>query len=175
MDDNERQSTTLDEVERAVVQRVTTHVPLVPIEGAVGLALASSLSCASDVVDVMLPNAKVDPKDIALSSDELQAILTLAFGRPPKPVPLGFADVSSVMATALTSTLQDVSTSDAWARTQTRLGTCLALHMSSYEDALHHLIGAPSRSDDRKIEALHYEWSVTPISALLMAEVCLSL
>jgi|MDSV01.2.fsa_nt_gb hypothetical protein len=165
----------MNAVERTIQLRVSQQVPLAPPGGGIGIAIASSLSCGRDVLDVMLPNCKVDCEAIKISEDELQNILSLTLDRPPKPLPHRFAEVTELMAMALTATLQDPSAAAAWCKPQNRLGVCLALHTTNPMSIISHLIGSPSRSDERRLEHLHHTWSETPLSPLLLAETCLSL
>lgn len=165
----------MNPVERAIQLRVAQHVPLAPPSGGIGLAIAASLTCARDVIDCMLPNAKIDHDAIKLSNDEMDSLLSLALERAPKASPHGFAEATTLMANALTATLQDASAAAAWSRTQTRFGVCLALHTNDPTVLISHLIGTPSRSDERRLEELHHTWSQNPISPLLLAEVSLSL
>jgi hypothetical protein len=161
-------------IERTIRMKVSQHVPLAPPSGGIGLAIAASLLCAREVVDCMLPNAKVDYEAIKLSNDEMVHILSLALERAPKPSPHDFTEITELMANALTATLKDASAAAAWGRTQTRLGVCLALHMADPTTLINHLIGTPSRSDERRLEELQHLWSKNPVSPLLLAEVSLS-
>lgn len=165
----------MNAVERAIHLRVSQHVPLAPPGGGIGLAIAASLTCAREVVDIMLPACKIDYDAIKIAADEMPSILSLALERAPKPSPHGFAEITELMANALTATLQDASAATAWGKTQTRLGVCLALHTNDPTALISHLLGTPSRSDERRLEELHHIWSKNPISPLLLAEISLSL
>jgi hypothetical protein len=165
----------MNPVERDIQLRVSQHVPLAPPSGGIGLAIAASLTCARDVVDIMLSGCKIDYDAIKISADEMQSIISLALDRPPKPSPHGFAEATTLMATALSCTLQDQTAAAAWGRSQTRFGVCLALHTNDPTALISHLLGTPSRSDERRIEELHHTWSQTPVSPLLLAEVSLCL
>lgn len=165
----------MNAVERTIRLKVIQHVPFAPPGGVIGLAIAASLTCAHEVVDIMLPGCKVDYESIKLSNGGMESLLSLALERTPKPSPHGFAKVTELMATALRATLQDASAAAAWDHMQTRFGVCLALHTRDPTVLISHLIGTPSRSDERRLEELHHRWSQNPISPLLLAEVSLSL